>query len=98
MRLSQDNRQQALALSRSLFAAAEAFTNGEGRAQKLQELVTTQLEQAKIKVDYVSVVKESDLEFASDQDLQNQKCRILIAGFVGEVRLIDNISLSSAHF
>lgn len=95
VRLSQDNRIQALALSRSLFAAAEAFKNGERRATRLQEIVSKQLQQAAIKTDYVSVVRESDLEFASDQDLQNQQCRILIAGFVGEVRLIDNISLIS---
>jgi pantoate--beta-alanine ligase len=90
VRLSPDARQRALAISRGLFLAEKAFQAGERNGKILCGLVQEQLKGALDKVEYVHLVSEDTLTEVSEV---SGACRLLVAAFVGGVRLIDNIQL-----
>jgi pantoate--beta-alanine ligase len=87
MYLSPEDRQRAVALSRGLRAAREAFARGEQRAPELARLVRGQLESVQARVDYVEVV---DLATMKPVQVVNEDSAVIIAAFIGNTRLIDN--------
>jgi pantoate--beta-alanine ligase len=89
--LSPVERQQSLALHRSLEHAAELARQGERRAAVIQREMYSLLESAGIaRIDYVALVDPAsmvDVEHVRDDTVA------LIAAFVGGTRLIDNRQL-----
>jgi pantoate--beta-alanine ligase len=90
--LSAAERPRAVALSRVLFAARQRCCEGEHRASLLVEEAKEGLLQAGVAIDYVEVVDEATLQPV--EHIEAGRVRMLAAGFVGRVRLIDNVSLN----
>jgi pantoate--beta-alanine ligase len=88
--LSPEGRVQALALSRTLFAAQERCARGERGAEGLRARAAAELGAAGVRVDYVEVVHPETLRPVAEAAPGS---RMLVAGFVGATRLIDNVSL-----
>lgn len=86
--LSEGERRQALALSRSVEKAVSMVKSGERNSSKIAKSIRDVIsENPLVKIDYVSVVDSKDLT-----DLPDIKGETLIAiaAFVGKTRLIDN--------
>ena len=92
--LKPDERQRALALSRGLRRAQAAAQGGERSAAALKALVRAELEAAAAREDYVEVVDAHSLK-PLEALVPGQPARALVAAFVGQTRLIDNVSLPS---
>ncbi|MFT3914428.1 MAG: pantoate--beta-alanine ligase [Anaeromyxobacteraceae bacterium] len=88
--LSADERLRALALSRSLAAAAEAARRGERDAAALRARARAALEAAPVKIDYVEIVEPETLK---PVEVAAPGAVMLVAAFVGTTRLIDNARL-----
>jgi pantoate--beta-alanine ligase len=89
--LSAAERQQALAISRSLAQAAELVGNGERRAETIGRAMRKTLEAAGItRIDYIALADPADL---SEVDEVQDGTMVLVAAFVGGTRLIDNRQL-----
>jgi pantoate--beta-alanine ligase len=88
VRLSPEERERALSLSRSLFAAREAVLAGERDPAVVAAKVVADAERAGGRVDYVEVVDAVDLS-----PICEIRGRILVAvaAFFGKTRLIDNV-------
>lgn len=91
VRLSVAGRQVAPAISAALFAAQAQCRAGERRSEELESLVRAQLAPHPIEIEYVAVVRERDLMRTA---LVEPPARVLFAGYLEKVRLIDNVSLS----
>jgi pantoate--beta-alanine ligase len=86
--LNNDERQQALAISRSLHLAAELVRQGELDAAVIKAKMLQTLADAGItRVDYVALADPETLEDVSRVDLPRMA---LVAAHVGNTRLIDN--------
>ena len=91
VRLSADERRQALALSRGLTAAREAASRGERDADALARVVVNELAAAGLEPEYVAVVDpDSFLPVAA----VDSPALIAVAVRVGSTRLIDNIKVA----
>ena len=90
-RLSSEERGKALALSRGLFAARALADNGERSSNALEQAVLDKLNAENLDVEYVSLVDSCNFCKVSMLD---QHSILTVAAHVGDVRLIDNISLS----
>jgi len=89
--LTAEQRQQALALSASLKKAEEMFDNGErDPARIIAEVKKVIQEQPDAKIDYVSVVRTTDLK--EPEELVGGEL-LALAVFFGNTRLIDNTLL-----
>ena len=88
--LSNDEKVKALALYRSLKLAKELYDNGERDASIIKTHMQALLSAAGIKTDYISVAGRGSLE---ELNLINEEALVLLAGYVGRTRLIDNILL-----
>jgi pantoate--beta-alanine ligase len=88
--LSPEERRRALALSRGLFAAREAFAQGERAPAALVAQVQRELEAVQARVDYVELVDARTLRALERVD---RPARLLVAAFIGHTRLIDNLAL-----
>jgi pantoate--beta-alanine ligase len=88
--LSADERVRALSLSRSLLEAGDRARAGERSAAALQAGARAALEAAGVRVDYVEVVHPETLRPVAEAVPGS---RMLVAGFVGRTRLIDNVGL-----
>ena len=88
--LSNDEKVKALALYQSLKLAKELHDNGERDASVIKTHMQTLLSAAGIKTDYISVADRRSLE---ELNLINEEALVLLAGYVGRTRLIDNILL-----
>ena len=91
MRLNESERKKATVLYESLTAAKELLAQGE-TVSRVKEFV-------KQKCEFVAGVKLDYFELADCENLNllenvTDKSVLLIAGFVGEVRLIDNLLLN----
>ncbi len=86
--LTPEQKKDALALSRGLFAARALFESGTRAAEDLKRAVESAL--AGLEIDYVAVV-DGDLNAIDTATPGNTI--ILVAAKVGSVRLIDNIWL-----
>jgi len=90
--LSIDERMAALSLSRGLFKARDRFETGERNAARLSDLVRFELElQPLVRIDYISIADSSSLDELVEVD---RPATLLVAAWVGDTRLIDNVSLS----
>lgn len=91
--LSRDERQRALAISRSLQMATKAIAEGEQDAATLVKLMRDELTRAGIeRIDYIALAHSETL--AEKQTIDGPVVA-LIAAFVGSTRLIDNCLLQS---
>jgi pantoate--beta-alanine ligase len=87
--LSPEERQRALALSRGLGAAREAFAGGERRAEELLARARAQLG-AVTRLDYLEL---RDAETLATVERVERPAVLAVAAFVGTTRLIDNQQL-----
>jgi pantoate--beta-alanine ligase len=90
--LSSQERAQATALSRGLRAAQSLAGRGERGAAVLVEKVRQELRAAGVREDYVALV-DADTLAPLERVGGPVKARLLVAGFVGNTRLIDNAPL-----
>jgi pantoate--beta-alanine ligase len=92
--LSAEERQAALVISRSLMEARKAFTDGERNAKRIQELISNLIKvEPCVHIDYVAVVDPESLRPIQTID---RSAVVLVAAWIGNTRLIDNIVLDSA--
>ena len=89
--LSPPERTRALALSRGLEAARARWAAGERGADALRDAVRAELRAAEVREDYVELVDPATLEPLSRAEQAD--ARLLVAGFVGKTRLIDNTAI-----
>jgi pantoate--beta-alanine ligase len=90
--LNPTEREQALAVSRSLARAAQLVSSGEHCAAVIRREMTSILASAAIqRIDYVALVDPVSL---ADVDEVQEGTMALVAAFVGGTRLIDNRQLS----
>ncbi|MFC7702411.1 pantoate--beta-alanine ligase [Bradyrhizobium sp. GCM10028915] len=88
--LSEEDRGQALAISRGLFAAAEAFGLGERNVDKLVAIAKRHLETVD-QLQYLELVDGDTLKPASSP--LHRPAALCVAAYVGSTRLIDNVIL-----
>ncbi len=88
--LSEDEKQRALSLSRSLKLASDMISSGELDTVKIKEAMQELLLKSVDKLDYVAIV---DREFNNLETVEIGNSIILVAAFVGTTRLIDNLWL-----
>ncbi len=88
-RLSDDERAAALALSRSLRAGAAAWVRGDPPRAVEAEMARVVAGEPEVALDYAVLVDAEDLEPADGRG--DRPLRLLVAGTVGQVRLIDNL-------
>lgn len=88
VRLSRADREAALAISRGLFQAAMQVDAGERDAQRLEATVSRSI--SRLGADYVELVTADTMQPMSTLD---GPAVLAVAAHVGEVRLIDNLSI-----
>lgn len=87
VRLDRDRREQALALSRGLFQAAEQVDAGERSAERLEATVARALRG--LVVDYVELASQETMR---PIEVLDRPAVLAAAATVGDVRLIDNVA------
>ncbi len=90
--LSATDRAKAVALSKGLFAARDAVRAGETRVAPLVKLAQAALAEAQVREDYVDV-RDADTWAPLTELTPGSAPRMLVAGFLGTTRLIDNLAL-----
>jgi len=91
VRLSPEERNQAVHLSRSLAAANDAFAGGVRNADQLKAVVRNELARASsARIDYVELVDDETLEPVNEI---NRNALLAVAVYFSGVRLIDNVVL-----
>ena len=90
--LSEEERQAALSLSKALFLAKELFEKGETNPEKIKaEMKNLILQHPQVgQIQYIEIVHPKTLE---PKEKVEKGDRILLAVYVGDTRLIDNIEL-----
>ncbi|MEL6615616.1 MAG: pantoate--beta-alanine ligase, partial [Bacteroidota bacterium] len=95
--LSLEQRAHATVLSRALFAVSHAAGQGERSADALRALMREQIALApEARVDYAEVVDADSLRPAETLDPEGAsggRYLAAVAVFVGDTRLIDNVTL-----
>ncbi|CAM2943594.1 pantoate--beta-alanine ligase [Hathewaya histolytica] len=87
--LSQDERNSALVLNKSLLEAKKEIEKGETSANKIKDLILSIISSEPVaKVDYVEVVNFNTIK---DTEKILNETLIAIAVYIGKTRLIDNI-------
>jgi len=87
--LSEDQKEEALALFRSLEKAESLIRQGEKDSKKIIAAIKNMIkDKPSIKIDYVSIV---DTKTLKDADTISGEVLIAVAALSGETRLIDNI-------
>ena len=90
--LSDKERADALALSRGLRLAQEAFASGQRDADTLRSTLRAELESAPlVRIDYISLADNETLEELSGEI--QPPALLSLAAHVGKTHLIDNITL-----
>ncbi len=85
--LSQEEKERALCLSKSLKRATRLVTSGERDTEVIKAAMMEVLIEAD-SVEYVAIV---DREFRAIKEVQIGNTMILVAAWVGKPRLIDNL-------
>ncbi len=94
LRLSHGEREQSLILIQSLQKAKEELISGSNWLD-VQNQITREFENTPLaKLEYFELVHPESFEVFGDFD-PNQKSSICVAAYIGEVRLIDNLSIIS---
>ncbi|OPJ56274.1 pantoate--beta-alanine ligase [Alkalithermobacter paradoxus] len=89
--LNEEERNQALILSKSLFKARDMFLDGERDANVLRKFIIDNINTKELaNIDYVDIVDAKTLE---NVETINSKAIIALAVKFGKTRLIDNIYL-----
>jgi pantoate--beta-alanine ligase len=89
--LNPQERTAALSLSRGLFAARQAYLAGERSADRLREIVRTEIWREELaRLQYVSCADPVTLE---ELNGKIEDCILSLAVFIGRTRLIDNLRL-----
>ena len=91
MRLSTEEKEKASAIYQSLSLIKKLYKN-ENLAM-LKQKAQLLLEEAGLKPDYIEIVDATDLSMITDRET-NKKAIALVAAFMKEVRLIDNMLLT----
>ncbi|MDP2912524.1 MAG: pantoate--beta-alanine ligase [Candidatus Omnitrophota bacterium] len=92
--LTDDERSDALVLSRSLERAGHLIKHGEKNPKKVLTAINDMIkEKPSVKIDYVSIAGTKDLK---EVDTIGSEVLIAIAAYVGRTRLIDNIIIKAA--
>lgn len=91
VRLTNDDRRAALAISRGLFQASEQVDAGERRADRLES--TVELSMKGLDVDYVKLASQDTMKPIETLD---RPAVLAVAARVGSVRLIDNVAFDMA--
>ena len=91
VRLSEDDRRQALGLSRALRAAEAAVADGARDAERVLAAARQTLQDFDIEPEYVALV---DPETLSPVEAVDREALLAVAARVGDVRLIDNTTLT----
>jgi len=94
-RLAPAERERALALSRALFAARDAWRAGERDAQALARTLAQTLDGPGLEPEYAAV-RDPDAWSAEDPRGPLARARGLVAARVGSVRLIDTLELGAS--
>lgn len=91
--LSQEERESASIIYKSLLYAQELFQKGETNAEKLREAIEDILKKEPLvsKIEYVEVVHPETLEGL--ENIGKEGALIAVAIYIGKARLIDNILL-----
>ncbi len=89
-RLSPEDRFAACSLSKALFEARDAVSNGTVNAESLREGIAQTLLTAGAQVDYIEIVDQITLKPVKKIDGPTV---IALAAHVGDVRLIDNVEV-----
>jgi len=91
VKIDETNRATALSLSTSLMLVADAFEAGERKSRVLRDIVRQSLALSQqLAVDHVEVARSAD---ARTVDAIDAEAFVAVAGTVGGVRLIDNVTL-----
>ncbi len=90
VRLSASGRQQALVISRALFAAAQLWRGG---AQVAETAAALHAALAPLEVEYALICDARTLETLTGNEPRPDQVVIAVAAFVDGVRLIDNVLL-----
>ncbi len=88
--LGESERGRALALSRGLRLALEAFDAGERDARRLEQIARAPIEPAFDAIDYVAV---ADADTLRPIDRVASRALVAVAARIGATRLIDNVVL-----
>lgn len=91
LNLDTEGRRRGVALSRGLREAHALFREGERNAKVLERTAKTVLENAGVEVDYVECVHPDNLDRLDE--VGSDGAVLALAGFAGDVRLIDNVRL-----
>jgi len=90
VRLSADDRAQALGLSRALVAAQDAVAAGERSAECVREAALAAVHDFAVELEYLELV---DAETLAPIETIDAEVLLAVAARVGDVRLIDNTLL-----
>ena len=88
--LSEDERRQAVELSRALRTAREAIKGGMPVASALRQAKQSLVDAGFLRIDYLALVDAATLE---PLDAPAETMRIIAAAMIGKTRLIDNVAL-----
>jgi pantoate--beta-alanine ligase len=91
-RLDADERRRAVCLSRGLFAAKAAFDAGERSAERLISVARAEMGEAD-SIQYLELVDAVTMQPLGR--IVDRPAVLAVAGFLGSVRLIDNVVLGS---
>ncbi len=94
--LSAPERERALALYRGLSAARAMAEAGQAEVRELVMAVRAELERAGVREDYVEIVDPQTLRPLARLE-PGQRARALVAGWLGQTRLIDNLPLEGSR-
>jgi pantoate--beta-alanine ligase len=91
--LNPEERQAALVLWKSLNLAQQLWLQGERKAERLQQQMTTLIQKEPLaKIDYISIADPETLEEMAEID---RPALVSLAVRIGKTRLIDNITLET---
>lgn len=90
-RLSQEEKQLATQLYKSLLLARQLYEKGQSTQRATQQAMQQLSHYPTIRVDYFEAVKLSDFRPIQEEISQEESIAFCVAAYVGEVRLIDNI-------
>ncbi|MDT8384430.1 MAG: pantoate--beta-alanine ligase [Gammaproteobacteria bacterium] len=92
--LSAEEREHAAVLYQTLLRAQQQIASGDRDLAAIQAQASARLSEAGFRPEYVELRRQQDLLPASDQD---RELVMLVAAWLGEARLIDNILLTIAE-